>query len=96
MDNRYYKYGCPALMQDGRFITNYMESRIYEQMIRNANNINSVHDYRYLLQNNGDAILDKERAFIEKKYTCNIDGKCVPLSCETEQKQCGCNCYKKQ
>ena len=53
MDNRYYNYKCPPLMQDARFITNYTRSRIFEQKIRGVNNIESAQDYKIFLQTNG-------------------------------------------
>ena len=79
MDNRHYKYGCPPLMQDGRFITNYMESRIFEQYIRNINKIESAQDYKRFLQLNGDVIMNKERAYNQENNSCGVHGKCVPL-----------------
>lgn len=80
MDNRHFKYGCPPLMQDGRFITNYMGNRIFEQYIRNINKINSAQEYKQFLQSKGDIILNKERAYHQKINTCGVQGKCVPLS----------------
>jgi len=80
MDNRYWSNGCPALMQDGRFITNYVRANIIDQMIKNVNNINSSHDYRLFLQKNGDSIINKERDFIIKNNTCEVTGKCLNLS----------------
>lgn len=80
MDNQYFKYGCPPLMQDARFITNYMESRVFEQYIRNVNKIDSAHEYKNFLQLNGDVIMNRERAYQQQINTCDINGKCVPLS----------------
>jgi hypothetical protein len=80
LDNRYFKYGCPALMQDGRFITNYMESRIFEQYIRNVNKIGSAQEFKRFLQTNGDTIMNRERAYQQQVNTCGVQGKCVPLS----------------
>jgi hypothetical protein len=104
MDNRYFKYGCPPLMQDARFITNYTESRIFEQYIRNVNQINSAQEYKHFLQSKGDIILDRERAYQQKINTCDVQGKCVPLSgmpgsCSMYPNSAyssshGCNIYK--
>jgi len=91
MDNRYYKYGCPALMQDKRFITNYLQRRTYDQIIKNINNIDSAQNYRLFLQQNGDKILNNERALMQKIYTCNISGKCVSLDGTAKcDNSCGC------
>jgi hypothetical protein len=80
MDNRYFKYGCPPLMQDARFITNYMESRIFEQYIRNVNKIDSAQEFKRFLQVHGDTIINKERAYQQKMNTCEVHGTCAPLS----------------
>ncbi len=77
MDNRYYKNSCPALMQDGRFITNFIPKRSFEQFIRNVNNINTSAEYRQFLQNNGETIMNKEREHIEKTNTCGVNGMCL-------------------
>jgi hypothetical protein len=82
MDNRYFKNGCPALMQDARFITNYTESRIFEQFIRKTNNIGSAQDYKRFLQDNADTIMQREREYLETNNKCNVDGKCVGISGE--------------
>jgi hypothetical protein len=82
-DNRYFSYNCPAIMQDGRFITNYIRQRTFDQHIRGINNIESAQDYKVFLQNNGDVILNKERAYNNENNVCKLDGKCVPISVYT-------------
>jgi hypothetical protein len=97
MDNRYFKNECPPLMQDGRFITNYMESRVVEQFIRNVNEIQSAQEYRHFLQQNGDTIINRERAYYEKMNTCDVQGRCVPLSTSSNYivtSNCGCACKR--
>ena len=80
MDNRYFNYGCPALMQDARFITNYQQNRTFEQNIRNVNKIQTSHEYREFLQKNAETIMSNEQAFMVKANTCSLDGKCSPLA----------------
>jgi hypothetical protein len=80
MDNRYFTYGCPPLMQDARFVTNYTQRRVFEQYIRNVNSIGSAQEYKRFLQKNGDTIMNRERGFQEKTNTCTVQGNCVPLS----------------
>lgn len=82
-DNRYYNYGCPALMQDGRFITNYQESRVFEQTIRNINKIESAQEYRHFLQNNAETIISRERQFMESANTCPVNGKCLTVAAKS-------------
>ena len=80
MDNRYYHYGCPPLMQDARFITNYLPSRTIEQYIRNINEIDSAQNYRLFLQTNGDTIINREREVMTQQNTCSVHGLCASLN----------------
>jgi hypothetical protein len=91
MDNRYFTYGCPALMQDKRFITNYIRGRVYDQYIRKINNIDSSMDYKLFLQQNTETILNRERNILNDLHTCNTNKKCLPLS-EYESIESSCNC----
>jgi hypothetical protein len=91
MDNRYFNYKCPPLMQDGRFITNYLDNSIFEQYIRNVNNINSAQDYKRFLQNNGDTIINRERAYLESINTCAVHGKCMAINDKISNCGCGNN-----
>jgi hypothetical protein len=80
MDNRYWSYGCPSLMQDGKFITNYVRGKVVDQYIRNLNQIGGTHEFRNFLQNKGSEIMRLERDSLIKNNTCNINGRCLPLS----------------
>jgi len=80
MDNRYYNYNCPPLMNDGRFLTSYVRSKVFDQYIRNVNNIDSSHQYKLFLQNNGDQILNNLKSYLRENNTCKIEGKCLPKS----------------
>jgi hypothetical protein len=80
MDNRYWSYGCPALMQDGRFLTNYVRFNVFDQNIRYINNIETAFEYRKFLQTNGDIILNREREFLNKNNRCQVNGACLPLN----------------
>lgn len=80
MDNRYYKYNCPALMNDGRFISSYVRSRTFDQYIRNINNIESAHEYKHFLQKNGDQILNNLKGYLRETNICTIEGQCLPVS----------------
>jgi hypothetical protein len=97
MDNKYFQYKCPPLMQDGRFITNYIKSSTFEQFIRNVNKIDSAQEYKQFLQQNGDTIINRERAYSESMNTCPVNGRCLPVNgngninnCNVK-KSCGCN-----
>jgi hypothetical protein len=80
MDNRYFKYNCPPLMNDGRFLTSYVRGRVFDQYVRNVNNINSGNEYKNFLQENGDFIINNLKAHYRKSNTCKIEGRCLPMS----------------
>lgn len=80
MDNRYYKYNCPPLMNDGRFLTSYVRSRVFDQYVRNINGVQTSQEYRHFLQNNGDQILNNLKGYLRESNTCKIEGKCLPMS----------------
>jgi len=94
MDNRYWSYGCPPIMQDARHVTNYTRMNVFDQFIRNVNKIENGTQYRFFLQSYGDEIMNRERAFVEKNNTCQINGKCVPLSGKTHNVIPCANCYE--
>lgn len=90
MDNRYYCYSCPPLMQDARFLTSYTPNRTFEQYIRNINSIDSAQDYKSFLQNNATQIMDNERKYTLMNNTCNVNGNCASICVEKEKcKTCG-------
>jgi len=93
MDNRYAKYGCPPLMSDGRFLTSWVDSDVLNQYIRHVNKIKSSNDYRIFLQKNGNTIINRERAFLVKKNTCALGGKCPKVACEKSECRGACKCY---
>jgi hypothetical protein len=67
-------------MNDGRFISNYVRSNVFDQYIRNVNNIQSAQDYKHFLQNNGDQIINNLKGYLRENNTCRIEGKCLPMS----------------
>lgn len=82
MDNRYFVHGCPELMSDGRFITNYLDNDVFNHKIAHINKLETSHQYRDFLQKNAVQLMNKERAFFAKK-TCNIQDKKLCTYCCT-------------
>jgi len=80
MDNRYFNFNCPPLMSDGRFITNYMESRVFEQNIRNLNKLESALDYKDFLQKNATLIMNNEITYNENNNTCVLSESCPNIA----------------
>ena len=72
MDNRYFKFNCPALMSDGRLITTYLNNNEVNQFIAKSNNLKTSNEYRKFLQENALQIINNERNLIIKKNTCNV------------------------
>jgi len=95
MDNRYWSNGCPPLMSDGRFLTNHVRFNVVDQFIRNMNELPNNHEYRHFLQKNGDEILNKERQVLTKNNTCEVNGKCVPVSGKATNVLPCSTCYNK-
>ena len=93
MDNRYYKYGCPPLMSDGRFLTSYVDSDVLNQYIRHVNKLESANDFRIFLQKNGDKIMNKERAYLIQKNTCSVSGVNASAGCGTDHCRGSCKCH---
>ena len=53
--------GCPARMSDSRSFTDHRSSTFVDDLIRSDNNISNSLHYRVFLQNNANALMDKQR-----------------------------------
>ena len=83
MDNRYFNHGCPALMSDGRLVTNYVDNDVFNQYIAKSNQTTTSNQYREFLQKNAVSIMNRERTYLSKKNTCKLDGKNLCTYCCT-------------
>lgn len=97
MDNRFWPYGCPAKMADGRFTTNYQNPRVFNEKIREINNIKTSCEFRKFLQNNGGKLMDNENKYLNNCWMCQV--RCcgqTPMSCNKdgckERKPCIKDC----
>lgn len=72
MDNLFKK--CPAVMADGRFITNYNVDSAITQDIRKKYNLFSTHDFRDFLQINAQNLMKEN--FMVNGGTCHPNIKC--------------------
>jgi len=69
-DNIWFKSGCPALMNDGRFTTYYTPAHeLTEQMRQNAGYCDH-HDFQIFLQKNATKLMDAERRKLFNFYNC--------------------------
>ena len=83
MDNRYFPHGCPALMSDGRLVTNYVDNGVFNQYIAKANKKTTSNQYRAFLQKNATSIMNRERVHLSKKNTCDLSNKALCSYCCT-------------
>jgi hypothetical protein len=65
-DNKHIQ--CPPRMADGRHFTDYRPSNFINDLIRADNNISNSLTYRMFLQQNADALMDKQR-----QIACNLN-----------------------
>jgi len=75
-NNVYYKDDCPALMNDGRFITYYNSSNELTEAMRKMNGFRSANQFRTFMQNNGELFMAAERKYIIDKNTCEPHTAC--------------------
>jgi hypothetical protein len=75
-NNVYYKDGCPALMCDGHFITNYASSNEITEAMRKINGFKSPNQFRTLMQANGEKFMNAERNYQVSHNTCTPKTAC--------------------
>lgn len=90
MDNRYYKFGCPALMNDGRFLTNHLPKRTFDQIVRDINKIDSIQNYKLYLQNNAEFIIKTEFKILTELNTCKKKPACDFTVNDSQLFSCNC------
>ena len=69
-NNVYYKEGCPALMDDGHFITYYNSTNELTNQMQKLNGIRSANQFRTFMQNHGLEIMNSEREYYMREYLC--------------------------
>lgn len=74
--NAFYRDGCPAIMSDGRFITNYNSANELTEAIKQMNGISNSNELRQFLQNNGNKIINAERNYHLNDNKCNPSTAC--------------------
>ena len=66
---------CPALMSDGRLVTNYISTPKLVENLKKINNITDEHEFRMFLQKNASNILKQQQEFLLKNKTCDFSKK---------------------
>lgn len=75
-NNVYYKNGCPAIMSDGRFITNYNSSNELTENMRKLNGFKNHNQFRNFMQRNANLIMNAEREHLMRQNTCSPNTAC--------------------
>jgi len=72
---------CPAIMDDGRAMTDYRSACYINNLLRIKNGITNSYDYRQFLIHNGKKLINDIRLYnIEKNMCPPCDAK--PINCE--------------
>lgn len=75
-NNIYYADGCPAIMEDGRFISTWRPSSEITNEIGTFNNIRNSNALREFMQTNALNLMRENRAYLTQTNTCNPDTSC--------------------
>ena len=75
-NNVYFRDGCPALMSDGHFITDYNSTNELTNAIQKLNGFKSANQFRTFMQANGDLFMATERQYQINKNTCSPNTAC--------------------
>lgn len=63
-------WDCPALMSDGRLVTNYRPSCESHYYLLDRYNIKNAYDLRLFMQRNAACLRNQDRAFMDAKNSC--------------------------
>jgi hypothetical protein len=75
MDN--YFLDCPAIMSDGRLLTDYRASPVREKLFRRYNMLNTDYDVRTFITDNGEKLINSEWESIKQSKMCNPRERCI-------------------
>jgi hypothetical protein len=74
MDN--YFQGCPPMMNDGRFMTDYRSSQVREEYFKFKNCLSTENQSRTLRIDNADKIMDDEWDYLIENKSCFPQKNC--------------------
>lgn len=66
---------CPALMSDGRFVTNYISTSKLVANLKEMNNITDENEFRLFLQKNSLNLINKQKNFLLQNKMCDFSKK---------------------
>ncbi len=71
MNNALNNRDCPALMADGRLVTDYRPSCEVHDLIIKQNGLMNSYDYRQFMINNAATLMQLDRNYYEARNQCN-------------------------
>lgn len=75
MNNKYFIEKCPALMNNNRNFTSFILNSELNQNLYKELKCKNEHDYRKLLQDNTDNIIEKYKNEYSNIFSCNVPKK---------------------
>lgn len=82
MDN--YNHNCPALMSDGRFLTDYRSATVREHVFKINNRYRDETEARNARIDNADQIMDTEWGSMADTQICNAAKYCYNTNPKTQ------------
>lgn len=82
MDN--YFLDCPAVMSDGRLMTDYRASPIREKLFRRNNMLETDYDVRRFMTKNGESVINAEWNSIKQNKLCFPRKRCIHTNVTTK------------
>jgi hypothetical protein len=75
-NNIFHKDGCPAIMTDGRFLTNFIPASEITDEIKRINGINNSNEFRRFLQDNALKLINAEKQYLYQNNLCQPSFAC--------------------
>jgi len=75
-DNVFYRYNCPAKMNDGRYLTDYHTHTALDEFYQGVLQAKDPTDYRKKLQANAEKVADEQLVYLLKTQTCRCESTC--------------------
>jgi hypothetical protein len=75
-NNIFHKDGCPPIMTDGRFLTNFIPASEITDEIKRINGINNSNEFRRFLQDNSLKLINAEKQYLYQNNLCHPSFAC--------------------
>lgn len=75
MDNIYFKYNCPARVNNERNLSDYHTRFVLDEYYMSVLQSKNEHDYRKKLQESGTKIIQGSMSYLMNTAQCKCNGK---------------------